>query len=83
MADEAPASTAPVKSARDLSEEYIGKVLDGFNPCGLTNHPALTDLDCLVLMRHLRIRFPHQATSLSELDEAIRRELRKLTKASK
>lgn len=81
MADEAPA--APVKTPRDLCEEYIGKVLDGFSPCGLTNHPALTDLDCFVLLRHLRIRFPHQSTSLSELDEAIRRELRKLKKESK
>lgn len=82
MADESQPA-APVKSARDLSEEYIGKVLDGFSPCGLTNHPALTDLDCLVLLRHLRIRFPHQSTLLSELDQAIRRELRKLREKKK
>lgn len=58
------------------SEDLVTHWLDG-GPCSHTSHRAPTTLDMLVMLKQLRIRMPHRASALSELDAAIRLELRR------
>jgi len=66
MADEAP------KSKLTLAEDVVSRFLNGA-PCSLNPHLPMTELEKLVMLKALRLEFPHQSTNLNELEWAIRK----------
>jgi hypothetical protein len=72
MAEETKVAT-PLSRA----EDRVALILNG-GAAGLDAHLALTELEKLVMLKMLRLEYPHQSTTLRELDAAIFREIGKL-----
>lgn len=66
-----------VKALRE-AEERVAGFINGGGRCTQSEHVEMTALERLVAFKLLRIHFPHQASTLSELDAAIRKELRRI-----
>lgn len=71
---------APTKSATQLAEDKASIFLNGTpegETCSLSRHSEATRLEKLVLLRALKIEFPHQSTNVFDLELAIRKESKK------
>lgn len=77
MAEEAPQAT-PLQVAETVVERYLNGA-----PCSLNPHPPMTDLEKLIMLKMLRLEFPHQSTALSEIESAIWKHVRKANEAKK
>lgn len=68
------------KSAKALreAEERVAGFINGGGKCTQSEHVEASALERLVAFKLLRIHFPHQSSTLNELDAAIRKELRRI-----
>ena len=68
------------KSPLQLAEDRVCGFINGAGSCTESTHREATTLERLVMFKLLRIEFPHQSSTLTDLEIAIRRELKR-TKA--
>ena len=73
----------PQKSKLVEAEDYVSGLINGHadsdpeQKCAATKHRSTTYLERLIMLKTLRIEFPHLSTNLVDLDMAIRRESKK------
>ena len=65
------------KSPLQLAEDRVGGFINGGGSCTQSTHVEATTLERLVMFKVLRIEFPHQSSTLTDLDIAIRKELKR------
>jgi hypothetical protein len=54
------------------AEDSIALFLNG-GPCSQSNHPSATELQELLMLKQLRLKYPHQSTQINEIERAIER----------
>jgi hypothetical protein len=77
MADISGGEKRSAAALRD-AENRVGGFINGGGTCTQSVHAEATTLERLIAFKLLRIHFPHQSSALSDLDTAIRKELRRI-----
>ena len=75
MPEEEAKPTNLLRAAEDKASDVLNGTAEG-STCTISRHPAATLLEKLVLMRALKIEFPHQSTNIVDLEIAIRKQIR-------
>lgn len=70
----------PRKSAKALAEaeDRVAGFINGGGKCSQSTHEDASALERLIAFKLLRIHFPHQSSTLTDLDAAIRKELKRI-----
>ena len=71
-----PEEAEKPKTPLQLAEDRVSNYLNG-GKCIISEHPAMTQLEQLIMLRQLRIEMPHQSTAPVDIEIAIRKELRR------
>lgn len=72
-------TTEKPKTPLQLAEDRVSNYLNG-GSCTISLHPAMTQIEKLLMFKMLRLEMPHQATSLNDLEWAISQEVKKESK---